>query len=148
RVRRLCPAGSGQQPGGRGRVLADGVLRPRLDVAADRGLGTALSLRRGGRAGLFSGAGDPRAERLAGGDRVRGGPRDDASAPGGLRAGAGAQDGDLVAPARLRQRGGSVVGPRWRVTASIGADARPRLAGGGRLRVGGGTGRFLVLRPE
>jgi coenzyme PQQ biosynthesis protein PqqD len=34
------------------------------------------------------------------------------------------------------------------VTASIGAEARPRLAGGVRLRQDRLTGKFLLLRPE
>ena len=53
-----------------------------------------------------------------------------------------------MAPPRLRQRGGIIVGPRWRVSASIDAGARPRLAPGVRLRHDRLTGSYLLLRPE
>ena len=101
-LRRALPRESAGRGGG---VVADRDVCPRPDVQADRGLGAALPLGRRRGAGLLPRAGAARAARRRGRAGVRGRKRDLARAAGGLRRGAGAQDGDPLAPGRLRAGG-------------------------------------------
>ncbi len=85
-----------------------------------------------------------RAPRRRRGARVRGRQRHLARAAGSLRGGAGAQDGDPLAPGRLREAASVVAA----ASSMIGPDSRVSLARQARLKLDPRTGRQMLLYPE
>src|SRR5229473_3676445 len=150
RLRCLRRTRARAEPGGGGGLVPHRVLRPRPHVEARARLGEALPLGERGHAGVFPLARPARPARLRGGHRLSGRPRDDPRDARALRGRPHPEDGDSLAPARLRVRRlhRAGLGPGRSPRHLMDASSRPRLAPKARLRFDRKSSRYMLLYPE
>src|ERR1700730_7528071 len=149
RLRCLRRSRARAEPGGGGGLVPHGVLRPRPHVEARARVGEALPVGERGHAGVFPLARPARPARLRGGHRLRGRPRGHLRDAGALRGRPHPEDGDPLAPARLRLRRlhRAGLGPRRSPRHLMDASSRPRLAPKARLRFARKSARYMLLYP-